>query len=256
MDGGKREFIGRQLGEDSDLPQNPKNDLRRVGRRLSKVRRSRALDTSQRSSMEIAPSGQGQMEQRIQALRPMGDKGVWAAMHTHFADDPDMESIMIDGTIVRAHACAAGAPQKCLPNPTDQALGRSKGGFTTKIHVMVDALGNPLDFILTGGQAADVTQAYVFVEDVWANYALMDKAYDADKLIEQLENKGIIPVIPPKSNRKVLREYDKHIYKERNLVECFIGKLKHFRRVFSRFDKWAKNYMHFIRFAAALIWLR
>jgi hypothetical protein len=62
-----------------------------------------------------------------------------------------MESMMIDGKIVRAHACAAGAPQRCPPNPTD--------GFTTKIHVMIDALGNPLEFILTGGQAADVTQA-------------------------------------------------------------------------------------------------
>ena len=163
---------------------------------------------------------------------------------------------MIDGTIVRAHACAAGAPQGHLAEPQDQALGRSKGGFTTKIHVMVDALGNPLDFILTGGQAADVTQSYVLIEGVQATYALMDKAYDADKLIEQLKQQGIIPVIPPKSNRKVPREYDKQIYKERNLVECFIGKLKQYRRVFSRFEKWAKNYMYFVRFASALIWLR
>ena len=185
-----------------------------------------------------------------------GDKGVWAAMHAHFANDPDMECIMIDGTIVRAHACSAGAPQGHLAEPKDQALGRSKGGFTTKIHVMVDALGNPLDFILTGGQAADVTQAYVLIHGVKATYALMDKAYDANKLIEQLQQQGIIPVIPPKSNRKELREYDKDIYKERSLIECLIGKLKQFRRVFSRFEKWAKNYMYFIRFASALIWLR
>jgi len=101
-----------------------------------------------------------------------------------------------------------------------------------------------------------VTQAYTLIEGVQATYALMDKAYDADKLIEQLKQQNIIPVIPPKSNRKEPREYDEHIYKERNLIECFIGKLKQFRRVFSRFEKWAKNYMHFVRFAAALIWLR
>ena len=185
-----------------------------------------------------------------------GDKGIWTALHDNVANDPDMESIMIDGTIVRAHACAAGASRKKSAEPKDQALGRSKGGFTTKIHVMADALGNPLDFILTGGQAADVTQAYTLIKGIRAVYALMDKAYDADKLIEQLKQQGIIPVIPPKSNRKEPREYDKHIYKERSLIECFIGKLKQFRRVFSRFEKQSKNYMYFVRFAAALIWLR
>ena len=89
---------------------------------------------------------------------------------------------------------------------------------------------------------------------------LMDKAYDVEKLIEQLKRQGIIPVISPppkkKSNLKEPREYDRHIYKERNLIDCFIGKLKQFRRIFSRFEKWAKNYMYFVRFAAALICLR
>ena len=177
-------------------------------------------------------------------------------MHSRFANDPDTESVMIDGTVVRARACAAGAPQGHLKEPQDQALGRSKGGFTTKIHVTVDALGNPLKFVLTGGQSADITQAYASIEGEKAMYALMDKAYDADSPIEQLKHQNIVPVIPPKVNRKEAREYDRHICKERHLVECFIGKLEQFRRVFSRFEKWAKNYMNFIRFAAALIWLR
>ena len=81
----------------------------------------------------------------------------------------------------------------------------------------------------------------------------MDKAYDADKLIEQLRKQGIIPVIPPKANRKEPREYDKHVYKERHLIECFIGKIKQFCSAFSRFEKRAKND---IRFASLLVCLR
>lgn len=164
---------------------------------------------------------------------------------------------MIDGTIVRAHACAAGAPLRLQDEEAQvRALGRSKGGFTTKRNKMVVAKGNPLDFILTGGQGADITQAYILVEGVKAKYALMDKAYLASKLIEQLTQQGIIPIMKPKANRFETREYDKHVYKERHLIECFIGKLKQFRRVFSRFEKWAKNYMNFVWFAATLIWLR
>jgi len=180
-------------------------------------------------------------------------KGIWEKIHIYFANDPDMESVMIDSTVVRAHSCAAGAKNS---NEEKEALGRSKGGFTTKIHVMVDALGNPLDFILTGGQVPDVTQAKALLEGKEATYAIMDKAYDADYVLEQIDKQGMTAVIPPKSNRKCQRDYDQHVYKERHLVECFINKIKHYRRVFSRFDKTTRNFMSFIRFASTLIWMR
>jgi len=113
-----------------------------------------------------------------------------------------------------------------------------------------------LKAILTGGQVADVTQAIPLLEGCNAQYGIMDKAYDANSVIEQLEKQNIIPVIPPKANRKAKRQYDQHLYQERHLIECFIGKLKPFRRVFSRLDKTANNFMNFILFASALIWLR
>ena len=84
----------------------------------------------------------------------------------------------------------------------------------------------------------------------------MDKAYDADSVLATLIHHAIIPVIPPKSNRIIQRDYDRHVCKERRWVECCIGKLKQFRRVFSRFDKTVRSFMNFIQFAAALIWLR
>jgi len=84
----------------------------------------------------------------------------------------------------------------------------------------------------------------------------MDNAYDADNVLKILELQGIIPVIPAQSTRQNPRDYDRHGYPERHLMEGLIGTLKQCRRVFSRFDKTAVNFMHFIRFAAALIWLR
>ena len=137
-----------------------------------------------------------------------------------------------------------------------QSLGRSRGGFSTKIHLATDALGNAVRFCLSGGEKNDITQAEKLIENLFPNYVIADKAYDTNKFILLLKKKAIQAVIPSKMNRKVQRIIDEHLYKERHLIECCIGKLKHFRRVFSRFDKLAKNYLSFVQFASTLIWLR
>ena len=137
-----------------------------------------------------------------------------------------------------------------------QALGRSRGGFSTKVHIAVDALGNPLRFILTAGQCHDSPQAKALIEEYATQALLADKGYDDIKLINAVIAQGAAAVIPPRSNRTEQREYDKHLYKERHLVECFINKIKHYRRVFSRFEKLSKNYLGFLSFVSALIWLR
>ncbi len=137
-----------------------------------------------------------------------------------------------------------------------QALGRSRGGFSTKIHIAVDALGNPLRLILTAGQESDVTQGAPLIKDFAAQAVIADKGYDSDELVKTITALQAQAVIPPRANRKEQREYDRHLYRERHLVECFIGKIKHYRRVFSRFEKLSKNYLGFLSFVSALIWLR
>jgi len=138
----------------------------------------------------------------------------------------------------------------------EQALGRSRGGFSTKIHLIVDALGNPLRFILTPGQRHDVTQVEALLDSYEFERFTADTAFDADWLRELLAENGVQVVIPPRSNRTEQIDYDKHLYKERHLVECFINKIKWYRRIFTRFDKLARRYTAFLHFAAALIWLR
>ncbi len=138
----------------------------------------------------------------------------------------------------------------------EQALGYSQGGFSTKVHVTVDALGNPLRFALTPGQAHEAPQAQALLEGYDTKFVLADKAYDAQAILATVTDIGAEAVIPPRKNRKEQRAYDKELYQERHLIECLIGKLKQFRHVFSRFDKLARNYLSFLYFAAALIWLR
>ena len=135
-------------------------------------------------------------------------------------------------------------------------MGRSRGGFTTKIHIVVDALGNPLKYILTGGQRHDVTQAQALLIPFDFERAIADKAYDADELLAFIAEKEAEAVIPPTAKRNEQRDYDKHAYKERHLVECFINKIKWYRRIFTRYDKLARRYMAFLHLAGAFIWLR
>lgn len=183
------------------------------------------------------------------------EAGVWLDMFLYFADDPDMDCLMLDSTVIRAHACAAGAPAS-QGGQQAQALGRSTGGFSTKIHVAVDALGLPLDFALTAGQRHDIIKAPELIEGFKASYILADAAYDSDDFVELIQQSGATPVIPARINRTSPREYDKHIYKERHLVECFIGKIKWYRRIFARYEKLDSRYLCFLSFVSTLIWLR
>lgn len=132
-------------------------------------------------------------------------------------------------------------PQK---NGADQAIGRSRGGLTTKIHEGVDALGNPIRLLLTGGQIADVTQGEALITGISSGTVTADKGCDSDALVV-IEKQGARANIPPRSNRNHKRGIDWHGYKARHLVECVFNRLKQFRRIATRYDKLACRFNAF-----------
>jgi len=127
--------------------------------------------------------------------------------------------------------------------------------LTTKIHALVDALGNPANLMLTAGQIHDLACARGLIENADPQALIADKAYDADPLIDSLAEREITPVIPPKSNRKTKRDCDFALYRERNLIERFFNKIKHFRAIATRYDKLARNFLAAVQLVSAIILL-
>ncbi len=120
----------------------------------------------------------------------------------------------------------------------------------------MNGLGLPVRIILTAGQGADVTQTGKLIEELPFEVVIGDKGYDIDAVVEAIEAKGAEAVIPPRSNRKVQRAYDKERYKDRNLVERFWSKVEQFRRVATRYEKTARNFLAFVHVASIMILLQ
>jgi transposase len=165
----------------------------------------------------------------------------------------DQEWVFIDGSYVRAHQHASGARIG-----EERAIGKSRGGPTTKIHVAADAHGNPIDFEVTGGEVHDAKAADQIISKIDdAQYIIGDKGYDSEAIREQIRSRGAVPVIPRKSNSsKPNPEFDSHIYKLRHLVENLFARLKHFRSIATRFEKLARNYKSMVLLACAMLWIR
>jgi transposase len=177
--------------------------------------------------------------------------GVFPAIMEHLKD-PDLGQLLLDSTIIRAHQHAAGAKGSAAPA---EALGRSRGGFGTKIHIACDGLGKPVKIVLTPGQDHDVTQGPTLIANSVVDKVIADKGYDSDAFIADIVASGAEPVIPPRSNRLEDRPYDKEEYKKRNVVERFINVIKQCRRVATRYEKTARNFLGFVAFAATLVLL-
>jgi transposase len=166
--------------------------------------------------------------------------------------DPDLETLMLDSTVIRAHQHAAGAEGS---SAQAEALGRSRGGFSTKIHVACDGLGKPVKIILTPGQDHDVTQGPALIAGSDAKKIIADKGYDSDAFITAIKACDAEAVIPSRSNRLEARAYDKEEYKNRNVVERFFSVLKQCRRAATRYEKTARNFLGIVAFASTFVLL-
>jgi len=128
--------------------------------------------------------------------------------------------------------------------------------LSTKIHATADALGNPTGFHLTPGQAHDLEGADALLAETDAEAVIADRAYDArERLVGPLQAAGKQVVIPPRSNSKEPREYDRELYKARHLIENFFARLKQYRAIATRYDKTARNFLGGIHLAAVVVWL-
>ena len=136
-------------------------------------------------------------------------------------------------------------------------MGRSRGGLTTKIHALVDASGLPIRLKLTPGQAHDGRSAAGMLDDIGPGQTLLaDRAYDTNALREAMSERGAFANIKPMIRRKEVAVFSPFLYRQRNRVERFFNKIKHFRAVATRFEKHAQNYLALVKLAAIRIWLR
>jgi transposase len=135
-------------------------------------------------------------------------------------------------------------------------LGRSRGGLTSKVHLRIDGLGNPQQVILTPGQVHDITQAPALMNEVNVEITIADKGYDSEPFVKLLQGKGIEAVIPSRQNRKSPRDYDKHWYKMRNMVERTFNWLKRYRRIATRYEKTGQNFLGFFQLGCVMMLLR
>ena len=177
------------------------------------------------------------------------DRGVWAMLLDAVIDDPDFEWLMIDASYIKAHPHSAGARGESGRVPHER-------GLNSKLHLAVDSFGMPLRVIVTSGAVADCSQAMPLIEGIVAECLMADKAYDTNEIIAATSELGMNPVIPPKSNRREKREYDRALYKLRHLVENGFLEFKQWRGVATRYAKNSLSYLAICQIRAMLIWTK
>jgi len=176
----------------------------------------------------------------------------------------DWETHYVDGTVVRAHQHAAGARDSTAD---DQALGRSQGGFSTKIHIRAEGGGKPITFVLTAGQRHEAVVFEQLMEQgavkrsgrgrprLHPRRLVADKGYSSRKIRQYLRQRHIRYTIPRKQNEHRTGPFDRAVYRTRNRVERLINRLKQSRRIATRYEKRAEYYRAMLIIAAIQLWL-
>jgi transposase len=178
--------------------------------------------------------------------------GVWIKIMDALAAAYDPAVQMIDTSIVCVHQHAAS-----IARNKRQSMGRSRGGLTSKIHAVVDTNGLPVRLALTAGEAHDNRLAGKLLSRLKSGSMLLaDRGYDADWIRGLVAEKGAWANIPPRRNRNEPICFSPYLYRARNLIERFFNKIKQCRRVATRYDKLAANYLAFIHLASIRLWLR
>ena len=176
---------------------------------------------------------------------------LWARVLAWLAEAHDREAYAVDATYVRVHThgtrARGGYPA--------QAVGRSRGGLTSKVHLLTDALGYPVRFVVTGGDCSDLTQAPALVPPGTGAQVLCDRGCDADWWRERLLAAGHQPVVPGRRHRLLPPAYDEHTYRSRHLIENAFAHLKSSRRVATRYEQTTASYAAFVSLACVCLWL-
>ena len=178
--------------------------------------------------------------------------GVWDRLMARLSAAHVAATQMIDTSVVRVHQHGA-----CIAGNRAQQMGRSRGGLSTKIHAVVDRNGLPVQLGLTSGEAHDNRLCVALLSELQPQSLLLaDRGYDADWIRVFVAQRGGWANIPPKRNRKEPICFSPYLYRPRNLVERFFNKIKQCRRVATRYDKLAANYLAFVKLACIRLWLR
>ncbi len=165
-------------------------------------------------------------------------RGVFQKLFQSISSENDPEWLFIDGSIVKAHQDSSGAA-----SGADEAIGKSRGGNSTKIHLAVDSGGLPVYFEISGGQVHDIAHAQSLIAEApKSSHVTADKGYDSDSLRAFIEAQGCVANIPRKENSKTGNGHmDWCLYKYRHLVENAFLKIKKYRAIATRYDKLARN---------------